>query len=33
MQLARYFLGKIGWYLIVFVVALLVNFILPRPPR
>lgn len=30
MQLARYFLQKIGWYLLVFVVALLLNFILPR---
>jgi peptide/nickel transport system permease protein len=30
MNLARYFLGKIGWYLIVFVVALILNFWLPR---
>ena len=30
MNLARYFLRKIGWYLVVFFVALLINFILPR---
>ena len=30
MNLARYFLSKIGWYLLVFFVALLINFILPR---
>lgn len=33
MQLARYFLQKIGWYLLVFVVALLLNFILPASSR
>jgi peptide/nickel transport system permease protein len=30
MQLARYFLSKVGWYLLVFFVALVLNFILPR---
>jgi peptide/nickel transport system permease protein len=30
MNLARYFLSKIGWYLLVFFVALILNFILPR---
>ena len=30
MNLARYFMRKIGWYLVVFIAALLINFILPR---
>ena len=30
MNLARYFLRKIGWYLVVFVAAMLIIFIMPR---
>lgn len=30
MNLARYFIRKIGWYLLVFFAALVINFILPR---
>ena len=30
MHMVRYFMRKVGWYLVVLFVALILNFILPR---